>query len=72
MITEAFIFLATAIVITGFYLYQFKEAEIQISFIKGIMIGTSLESPELDRVKTNYLDIYLGIVIVSFIWDTEC
>ena len=33
------------------------------------MVGTSLESPELDGVKTNYLDIYLGIVILSFIWD---
>ena len=67
--TEALIFLATAITTVGFYLWHFKYAEIQISFIKGIMIGASLESPELDDVKTNYLDIYLGVVIVSFIWD---
>ena len=68
MIT-AFIFLTTAILVVGFYLYTFKYAEIQISFIKGLMVGTSLESPELDGVKTHYLDIYLGIVILSFIWD---
>ena len=68
----AFIFLATTIVLTGFYLYNFKEAEIQISFIKGIMIGTSLDSPALEGVKTNYLDIYCVFFIVSFIWDEEC
>ena len=71
MIT-AFIFLATAILVVGFYLYTFKYADIEISFITGVMIGGSIVSPEIDGVKTNYLDIYFGFVLVSFIWDEYC
>ena len=69
MITEAIIFLVVSLSLIAFYLYQFMYAEIQISFINGLMVGISLSSPELDGVKTNYLDIYLGVVIISFIWD---
>ncbi len=71
MIT-AFIFLATALVIIGIYLYFIKQADIEIAFINGLNVGVTLTSPVLDNVKTSYLDIYLGIVIVSFIWDEEC
>ena len=69
MITEAIIFLVVSLSLIAFYLYQFMYAEIQISFINGLMVGISLSSPELDGVKTNYLDIYLGVVIIAFIWD---
>ena len=65
----ALIFITTAIIITALYLWHVKYAEIQISFIKGLMIGASIESPEIDGCTTNYLDLYFGIFIVSFIWD---
>ena len=67
----AIYFLATAIVRLCIYLYFFKFADIEICFTKGIIIGVSLESPELDGVKTCYLDIFLVFFILSFVWDEE-
>jgi len=71
MITS-FIFLGSALVLLGIYLYFIKHADIEIAFINGVNVGVTLTSPELDNVKTHYLDIWLGVIIVSFIWDEEC
>jgi hypothetical protein len=33
------------------------------------MLGGSITTSEDDEFKTNYLDFYLGIVIITFVWD---
>ena len=58
-----------AFVALGLYLWHFKNANIQISFITGVMLGGSITTSEDDEFKTNYLDFYLGIVIITFVWD---
>ena len=58
-----------AFVALGLYLWHFKNANIEISFITGIMIGASITTAEEEDYKTNYLDFYLGIVIITFVWD---
>ena len=58
-----------AFIALGLYLWHFKNANIEISFIKGIMIGGSITTSEGDGYKTNYLDFYFGIVIITFVWD---
>lgn len=62
-------FIGIVFIILGFYVYNYKEAEIEISFIRGIMVGFSHTAPELDEVKTHYVDIYLGVIIISLIWN---
>ena len=69
---ETLYYLGSALILLGLYLYHFKYADIEIAFINGINVGITLTSPEVDGVKTNYLDIYLGVVLISFIWDVEC
>ena len=59
-----------AFVALGLYLWHFKNANIQISFITGVMLGGSITTSEDDEFKTNYLDFYLGIVIITFVWDS--
>ena len=59
-----------AFVALGLYLWNFKNANIEISFITGVMLGGSITTSEDDEFKTNYLDFYLGIVIITFIWDS--
>jgi hypothetical protein len=58
-----------AFVALGLYLWHFKNANIEISFITGIMLGGSITTAEEEDYKTNYLDFYLGIVIITFVWD---
>ena len=52
-----------AFVALGLYLWHFKNANIQISFITGVMLGGSITTSEEDDYKTNYLDFYLGLVM---------
>jgi hypothetical protein len=61
--------LASLIIGIILYLYHFKNAEIQIAFINGFLVGVSLDSPEIDGFKSHYLDLYLGVVLVAVIWD---
>ena len=68
MIT-AISFLVLCFIILSFYVYNYKESEIEISFIRGIMVGFSHTAPELDEVKTHYVDLYLGFFIISLIWN---
>ena len=59
-----------AFVVLGLYLWHFKNANIEISFITGVMLGGSITTSEDDEFKTNYLDFYFGIVIITFVWDS--
>tara|TARA_R110001632_G_scaffold19413_3_gene58812 strand:- start:118 stop:327 length:210 start_codon:yes stop_codon:yes gene_type:complete len=59
-----------AFVALGLYLWHFKNANIEISFITGVMLGGSITTFEDDKFKTNYLDFYFGVVIITFIWDS--
>tara|TARA_R110002167_G_scaffold43435_1_gene131217 strand:- start:1305 stop:1520 length:216 start_codon:yes stop_codon:yes gene_type:complete len=58
-----------ALIALGLYLWYFKNANIEISFITGVMLGGSITTSEEDDYKTNYLDFYLGLVIITFVWD---
>lgn len=50
------------------YLWHFKSSDIEIGLIKGFVLGCSITTVG-DEYETNYLDFYLGIVIITFIWD---
>lgn len=71
MITEAFIFLATALTLLGFYLW-YKRAYVEIIQTKGIGVYLNLYSEYFDGIERNYIDLYLPFFIVSFIYDEEC
>jgi|AntAceMinimDraft_16_1070373.scaffolds.fasta_scaffold49027_2 hypothetical protein len=53
------------LVAVGLYLWHFKNASIEIGLITGVIIGVNNSTHQ----ETNYLDVYLGIVIITFIWD---
>ena len=65
----AFIFLLAALFIISAYLVLFKKADIQIVFIKGLILGFSTYSEKFDESEINYLDIFLGFIIISVIYD---
>ena len=58
-----------AFIALGLYLWYFKDASIEISFITGAILGGSITTVEDEDYKTNYLDFYLGILIITFIWN---
>ena len=62
-------FIVLVFIITAFYVFNYKDAEITISFVKGLVVGFSLASPEIDDCKTNFFDLYLGFIIISLVWD---
>ena len=68
MIT-AIIFLSVALFVISTYLVLFKKAGIQIVFIKGLILGFSTYSEQFDESETTYLDIFLGFIIISVIYD---
>ena len=66
---RAFIFLLVALICYCFYLYDYKKASILIVFHYGFILGISKWSEPLDEGKINNLDIYLGFVILSFVYE---
>lgn len=67
--TNILIYTIFSIATLGFYLWHFKNSDIEIGLIKGFVFGGSVSSYKGDEVSTNYLDIYFGLVVISFIWD---
>jgi hypothetical protein len=65
--TNILIYAFDVFVITGLYLWFFKKADIEISFITGILFGVSFTSFDDEDNKTKYLDFNLGIVNITFV-----
>ena len=65
----AIIFLATALILLSLYLYFYKGASIQIVLIKGFILGASTYNEPFDNTDVKYLDIYIGFIIISLIWN---
>lgn len=58
-----------ALAALGVYLWHFKNSDITIGLIKGFVVGCNISNYKQDEASTNYLDMYLGLVAISFVWD---
>jgi len=69
MIGIAITFLVLVIFFIVFYVWNFKDAEIEIGVYRGILIGVTHTLSKDAFVRTHYLDICLGIVLISVCWN---